>query len=373
MPVLSRSVFFAVLLGFFITGAHAQILDDFTESQGPVVDTTDGDGPVTDTGAFGPLGSRTLSADKAAGPTGNAARLEVIGGSSVLSYSQDAGVTGTAIVTWTGGPADLTAGGADTLELVVNENQEAVPIVVRVGDGTATATFNATVPEIPPAGSSVTIPLDQFAGVDLTAVTLLELEIQGTSDGDDILIESIGLLDNIAPGVAILKTATLIDPDDCLSPGDVIEYTVTVTNTGDGFLTQVNVEDTLPAEVSLTGVAVLGTNDAEIVTFTSGETVGDAAVNYGIQRLPEGGTVVVTFQATINVGVAPTTVIDNIASITQADALNQLPSDNAPVVTQNCDIPPPVGIPTLSQWSMLLLGGILVLLGWTARRRGLLD
>lgn len=369
MPSMSRlALFFAVLLLFAISGVQAQILDDFTESQGPAVDAVTDGTPVTDVGAFGPLGMRTLSADKTGGPDGNAARLEVIGAPGVLSYSQDAGVTGVGIVTWAGGPADLTAGGADSLQLIIDENQEAVPIVVRVGDGVTTAAFSTMVPEIPPAANTLTISLDEFAGVDHTAVTLLELEIQGTGDGDDILLESLGLVDNIPPDVDISKSVEiLINDDDCLGPGDVLQYTVVVTNTGDGALAQVDVTDPLPAEVALTGAAT-GPGG---VTFTSGGVVGDTAVDFSVADLAEGASATVTFQVTINGGLVLPGTIVNTATVTAATGVTTLPAPaTATLVVVDCSVV--VSIPTLSQWSMLLLGAVLVVMGWIAHRRGMI-
>jgi uncharacterized repeat protein (TIGR01451 family)/fimbrial isopeptide formation D2 family protein len=105
---------------------------------------------------------------------------------------------------------------------------------------------------------------------------------------------------NGTPRLAAIKSALLVvDPDLNLtaSPGDTLEYAITVTNTGDAADSAVVFTDTLDPNTTL----VAGSVETSQGSVTLGNAAGDTAVAVDLGTLPgAGGQAVVTFRARIN-------------------------------------------------------------------------
>ncbi len=102
-----------------------------------------------------------------------------------------------------------------------------------------------------------------------------------------------------APGVEVSKTDSLaIDSDGNgrPSPGDTIQYTVDIVNTGNVSLTNVTFTDFAPRNTSL----VVGSVTTTQGTVTSGNTPGDDEVRVTLGTMPSGDSETVTFRVRIN-------------------------------------------------------------------------
>lgn len=100
--------------------------------------------------------------------------------------------------------------------------------------------------------------------------------------------------------------------------GDVVTYTVTVTNpTGTNAATAFNTRilDTLPALMSL-NVASVAVNLAGGATGTTNSSAG-STVDVSVDTLPPGGTATITYTATLGAALTPNQVITNSAVVTE--------------------------------------------------------
>jgi uncharacterized repeat protein (TIGR01451 family) len=103
----------------------------------------------------------------------------------------------------------------------------------------------------------------------------------------------------LTPIVEALKTDTLLfegDNDGLAEPGDTLQYTIEVANTGEGDATNVIFTDTPDANTTL----VVGSVTTTQGTITSGNTAGDTSVGVNIGTLAAGNSVNITFRVTIN-------------------------------------------------------------------------
>lgn len=80
------------------------------------------------------------------------------------------------------------------------------------------------------------------------------------------------------------------------SPGETLNYTITVVNSGDAPATSVVVTD-IP---DLNGALVVGSVTTDVGTVTTGNTAGDTTVAVNVGTLNNGATVTITYQVVIN-------------------------------------------------------------------------
>jgi fimbrial isopeptide formation D2 family protein/uncharacterized repeat protein (TIGR01451 family) len=130
----------------------------------------------------------------------------------------------------------------------------------------------------------------------------------------------------LAAAIAAAKTHTPAGTPTYLKPGDLITYTITLTNSGSSDGTVVTVTDPLPANVTyLPGSLKVSVNGAAFAVKT------DAADNDGVKydtgtrsviapdgpalSLPAGQTWAVQFQATLNAGTSSGSAVVNQASV----------------------------------------------------------
>ena len=117
----------------------------------------------------------------------------------------------------------------------------------------------------------------------------------------------------IEPGLAATKTVSFISPagKPSFDPGlvgDVLEYAVTITNSGNATAFDASIHDTLPGNVSLVpGAATARINGVDVTGFVTepttllggtivwGQGNGDGALD-----IPVGASLILTYQVTIN-------------------------------------------------------------------------
>ncbi|HVN52937.1 MAG TPA: hypothetical protein VMT46_01310 [Anaerolineaceae bacterium] len=167
--------------------------------------------------------------------------------------------------------------------------------------GTLTHIVDCTLPGLP-AGGSTTVTVNvliaqSFAGqMDNTAAvsaSTTDPNPENNTSASTVIVQS-------KPIVTATKTATLIDQDgDGLAgPGDQLEYTVSIANSGSADALNVVFSDTPGAHTSLV--------DLPPVTVSSGGTVvtgnasGDTIVEVTFPQIPAGGHADITFQVRID-------------------------------------------------------------------------
>lgn len=127
-----------------------------------------------------------------------------------------------------------------------------------------------------------------------------------------------------APRITALKTVTDLDGGESL-PGDVLEYTIVVTNTGNDPAERLTIEDTLPDKTTLVPGSVRIDNqvktearDADQVEVVAGALtarLGQGATGGQGGSLGTNQTTTLTFQVKINEDVATGDSIQNQASV----------------------------------------------------------
>jgi uncharacterized repeat protein (TIGR01451 family) len=192
--------------------------------------------------------------------------------------------------------------------------------------------------------SLITVPDIEGLGTDPTG------QLWGTSGTQDILYEidkftGVGsngrAIDNggdyeavdcyaFSPSVTADLGVTKTVDDATPAEGDTVTYTVTVTNSGPGLATVVQITDLLPSGVTL-------------VSAIPGQGTYDAiAGDWFIGTLPVGSNAVLSLQASVDLGAGGTT-ITNTASV---DFLSQIDTNSANDVA-SVDINP-LGTPSLT-------------------------
>jgi uncharacterized repeat protein (TIGR01451 family)/fimbrial isopeptide formation D2 family protein len=170
-----------------------------------------------------------------------------------------------------------------------------------------------------------------------------------------------------APALAVTKRATDLNGGS-LVPGDIVKYTLAISNTGNENVKNAVLTDPIPAHTtyvaastSLNGTAVADSGGASpLVAGLAVSTPGEATgwVNAG-------ETATVEFQVRIDADVAPGTVIPNQATWTGA---GEGSGTMTPVVSDDPDTadaadPTRITMPDLTAFSHTLIGGVEPTLG----------
>ncbi len=211
---------------------------------------------------------------------------------------------------------------------------------------------------------------DITAGVRLNTATAVGSGPSGdVSDSDD---ESVPLA--AAPVVDAVKSSSFspvndLDGSGDLSPGDTLEYTLVITNSGPVAAQAVVLTDTPDPNTDL----VVGTVVTSQGTVVSGNGAGDTTVTVDLGDLPAtNGQATITFLVSIQSPFPPdvdtvynqgTVSGDNFTPVLTDDPAT--PSDDDPT-TDVVGVQTPIAIPTLSEWGAVVLA---MLLAWAAWRR----
>jgi uncharacterized repeat protein (TIGR01451 family) len=204
-------------------------------------------------------------------------------------------------------------------------------------DGTAVVSAVSTVGDLP----QLTGTQGSMSGLDIDVVDIssklaagqTSATINATTTGDNYFLS--GFITSITTFKQDFTTSTKVVSDvngGAVLVGDVLQYTITVTNSGNDDSVNTIVTDPLPAGVTfvpnsiqITPGAGQGTYDAATNTVVA--RVGTGATSTQGGTVAVGQSVTVTFQVKINVGATGT--ISNQAKIT-ASGKQGAPAEDAP-------------------------------------------
>ncbi len=176
-----------------------------------------------------------------------------------------------------------------------------------------------------PDGSYVLLerqgPGGEFSIVD-SSVDIFGDQVFFYVDTKWLLDESYYTLGLVVPELVLTKGVD----DDTPIPGQLITYTIVITNDGFADATNAVVSDTLPANLTFAGPVVLDPPEAG-VTGSPPTLVTDLSV-FG------GEWITVTFPVTVNMGVAGGTVITNTAAVTSTEVVTPV-TGSVGVMVQN--------------------------------------
>ena len=188
------------------------------------------------------------------------------------------------------------------------------------GNTAGDTSVTVNVGDISGAGGSVTITFRVTVNPSLPA-DVFQVANQGVANGDDIPDTpsddpsttdpddpTITPVDG-TPDISASKSDTLaIDAngDGVANPGDTLEYTIVITNSGDRDASNVVFNDTPGTNTTLVAGSVTTTQG----TVVSGNTAGDTSVTVNVGTISgAGGSVTITFRVTINSPLVPPTTI----------------------------------------------------------------
>jgi uncharacterized repeat protein (TIGR01451 family)/fimbrial isopeptide formation D2 family protein len=139
-----------------------------------------------------------------------------------------------------------------------------------------------------------------------------------------------------------------------LRTGDVIEWRITITNTGLVPTTHVVVNDTVPAETTYVPGSITG---------RGADASAAPSLTWLLGTMPVGESVTLTFQSRVKAGLKNDTPIRNQAVVTSDDSLPKLSTDPA---THNVNDPTVLFVRTSGDELPAALGGVLALLAIAA-------
>ena len=238
-------------------------------------------------------------------------------------------------------------------EILVSENSGTVqvPLHVRTSDGLSTTSLTElvvvhrdidatagldyaavsdqiTVPIGTPDGNVLNVPVTLLSDMDAEMDERFRLEVSSINGAilSSQFTQVIRILDGANPDVRISKTANV----GLVAPGEMIDYTIVVTNEGNVDLDNVHIEDALPNDLTAASwMCVAGFNSSCGASGTG--DIDDRA------SLPVGS--LVTYLLTATVAPTATQDISNTATATLPFALiDNAPADNTATEVTAIDI-----------------------------------
>lgn len=246
----------------------------------------------------------------------------------------------------------------------------AVNIGTIADGGSVTVTFDVVINNPLPAGVTQITCQGTVTSPTLPGGVLTDDPVP--PGGSDPTVEPVSAV----PAVTATKVGALftdVNGDGQLGPGDTIQYTVVITNTGNQNASGVVFTNAAPANTTL----VVGSVTTTAGTVTTGNTAGNTSVAVNIGTIPGGGgTVTVTFKVTVNnplpAGVTTITCQGTVTGTNIPPTVTNNPATPAPNDPTSLPIVPPAiaQVPTLNEWGLLSLIFTLLGLGmWKLRRR----
>ncbi len=228
--------------------------------------------------------------------------------------------------------------------------------------GNVTITFDVTIDN--PISGAVTTVSNQgsTSGANFTTFPTDDPAVGGTTDPTVTPLI-------LTPIVAATKVDAIFTDGGTTGiadPGDVIRYTITVTNSGNGDATALVFNDTPDANTTLLNGSV--TTDTGSVAL--GNTAGDTSVTVNIGTLAAGASAVIVFDVTVNGLPSTVTQIVNTGTVTGSNISPTSTDDpsrpGASDGTVTAAAAAAAQIPTADVWALLAL---MTLLGIVAMRR----
>jgi uncharacterized repeat protein (TIGR01451 family) len=335
------------LLAAGMGAAQSITIDDFSTNQSSLTLTyppagTSASSSVSGSGILG--GERDLQVNLSGGViAGNT--LSAVVSSGFLSYSQDATISGTAVVQWDGtdgsptlsptglGGVDLTVGGSqDALLLAVFFDDLPINITFQVyTDATHASQATVSLPGLLFSSTSFVVPFSAFTptlgtGADFTNVGAIVMQTGSSVTAPDLVIDFLQTTSTLTA----LQTVALfndVNGNGQADPGDTLRYTMMVSNptdalgdaaTGVAFATAIDPNATL----------VVGSVTTTQGSVTTGNTAGDGSVAVNIGTIADGAVVTITYDVVIkNPLPAGATQISEQGKITSS-ALSDLLTDD---------------------------------------------
>ncbi len=290
----------------------------------------------------------------------------------VVSNPTDAGGSSTTGVVFTNpAPANtaLVVPSVTTTQgsVTTGNNNGDTSVGVNLGtlaDGaTATVTFDVKINNPLPAGVTQISCQGKVVTSTLPTGVLTDDPTQpGTTDPTVIPVVS-------APVITAEKTVALavdLNGNGQVNPGDTLQYTVVIADTGNQNGGGVVFTNLAPLNTQL----VVGSVTTTQGTVTTGNTAGDTSVAVNIGTLVGGGgTVTVTYRVTVNNPLPPgvtqitcqgTVTGTNFAPKVTDNPATGTPNDPTAITIATVSV---VTIPTLNEWGLLVLIGALLAFG----------
>lgn len=227
----------------------------------------------------------------------------------------------------------------DTLTLDGATVSDALNPAVDVFNGSITRTGTALTAKAPDFANQLGVDADVFSVDGLVPNGATSASIALTTGGESYNPGVVTTaFDLFAPTIASSKTVTDVD-GGAVEPGDVLEYAVTLTNTGLDAATGVRLTDPIPAGTAYEpgSLVIAGGPGAGAVTDGAGDDQGEAsaagvAFRLGTGagpaaggRLEIGGSTSVRFRVRVAAGTPAGTVIPNAATTAYAGATSGTP------------------------------------------------
>lgn len=392
-PCWARTSFALALLAALAVpvqvAAQSITIDDFSTNQPALTLTfppsgTSASSSVSGAGILG--GERDLQLNLTAGViAGNTDSATVSSG--FFSYSQDATISGNAVLQWDGtdgsaglnatglGGVDLTAGGtqdAFLLNVFFDDLPVNTVITVYTDAGNASA-LTVALPGLLFSSTNFALPYSSFVttlgtGANFANVGAITLSLGSATTAPDVVIDFL----QTTALVSASKTVAIVNDvngNGQADPGDTLRYTIVVSNPADAggaSATGVVLTNPAPANTALVVPSVTTTQGS----VTTGNTAGDTSVAVNLGTLVGGGgTVTVTYRVTVNNPLpAGVTQIICQGTVTGANFQPKV-TDNPGTATPDDPTAIPVAtvnvvmIPTLNEWGFLVLIGSLLAFG----------
>ncbi|MGE3804901.1 MAG: beta strand repeat-containing protein, partial [Gemmataceae bacterium] len=273
---------------------------------------------------------------------------------------------GTPVVTVTVAPASVLEDGAQPLIFTFTRAGASTrPLTISYqASGTATGFGPGTIDYTVSGGGKGSSfdggPSGTGAGVLVFAAGAAEQSIfvyptpDFTLEDDETVIITIGTGTNYTTGSPDSATGTILDDEPILStssksvldesgddraePGEVLTYTIVVTNTGHGAAKNVSIADGAPANTTFVAGSARITADTTggTVTNFNGDEPGETSLLVDIDSIIVGGSITITFEVTVDLAFAPDTIISNSAQVS-ATGVPEFDTNSADIETTRAD------------------------------------